>query len=148
MRTGDLARRSGVNLQTVRYYERRGLLPDPRRGQSGYRDYDDAAVDRLLFVKEAQALGFTLREVAELLQLRESPSAGAAEVRARAREKLEQVRHKLQGLRRLERALVRLLAGCRGSGPARACSILEQLERKAVADLVRGSTSTKKQARR
>jgi MerR family transcriptional regulator, mercuric resistance operon regulatory protein len=82
-----------VSVQTDRFYERRGLLPDPRDGVGGYRDYGDAHLDRLRFVKEAQTLGFTLKEVSELIALRGGDTA--REVRARARQKLEVIREKL-----------------------------------------------------
>jgi len=127
VKIGELARSCGVNVQTVRYYERRGLLSDPRHGLGGYREYDEADAERLRFVKEAQILGFTLREVADLLALR-SGRGSARDVRERAREKLGRVREKLAALRALERNLVRLIAGCSGSGPSSACSIIHRLE--------------------
>lgn len=128
MKIGELAQRANVNVQTIRYYERRKLLSDPRGGQTGYREYDEGDLARLQFIREAQALGFTLREVTELLRLRTNPGASATDVKARARDKLEQVRAKIQGLRRLERQLVNLLAGCAGAGPTSACGILGRLD--------------------
>lgn len=128
MKISELASRCCVNVQTVRYYERRELLPDPRQGVDGYRDYDEADVERLRFVKEAQALGFTLKEIAELLALRAGRGT-ARDVRERAREKLEGVRQKIDALRALERNLVRLVAGCSGNGPTSACPIINRLER-------------------
>lgn len=127
VKIGELADRCGVNVQTVRFYERRGLLPDPRGGGSGYREYDDGDAERLRFVKEAQALGFTLKEIVNLLTLRAGRGM-ASEVRERAREKLDKVRQKIAGLRELERKLVRLIAGCSGSGSSCACSIMSRLE--------------------
>jgi DNA-binding transcriptional MerR regulator len=128
VKIGELASACGVNIQTVRYYERRGLMPDPRLGVGGYREYDDGDADRLRFVKEAQALGFTLKEIADLLALR-SGGGTAREVRERAREKLEGVREKIAALRTLERNLIKLIAGCSGSGSSSSCSILGRLER-------------------
>lgn len=78
MQIGEFARRAGVNVQTVRYYERRGLLPEPERRASGYRQYTPAALERLQFIRRAQELGFTLNEIDELLQLRTDPQTTAA----------------------------------------------------------------------
>lgn len=127
MKIGELARRCGVNIQTVRYYERRGLLTDPRGGVGGYREYDDADEDRLRFVKEAQALGFTLKEIQDLLAIR-SGQGTAREVRARAQEKVADIRQKIEALRALERTLVDLVASCSGAGPSSACPIINRFE--------------------
>lgn len=116
-----------MNVQTVRYYERRGLLADPRDGVGGYREYDDADVERLRFVKEAQALGFTLKEIDDLLALRAGKGT-AREVRGRAQEKLEDVRQKITALQALKRNLERLIAGCSGAGPSSECPIINRFE--------------------
>ena len=84
MTIGELAERAGVNVQTVRYYERRGLLAKPRRTDSGYRTYTDVTLDRLRFIRRAQELGFTLSEIGELLVLRLDPQTTASTVKARA----------------------------------------------------------------
>src|SRR5688572_18532626 len=88
LRTGELAARAGVNVQTLRYYERRGLLKEPRRRSSGYRAYPAEAVKLIRFVKQAQELGFTLSEIENLLRLRADQKASCSEVRARAESKL------------------------------------------------------------
>lgn len=145
MKIGELARCGEVNVQTVRFYERRGLLPDPRAGVSGYRDYDDHDLERLRFIREAQALGFTLREVEELLAIRAGRGA-AADVRRRAQQKVEQVREKIRALRRLERNLLALVATCPGAGSAGDCPILGRIERATDAPAA-GSRSTSRGSR-
>ena len=131
LRLGELASQGGVNLETVRYYERRGLLPKPPRTAAGYRTFDAAAVRRLRFIKQAQALGFSLKEIRELLALRVDPRASCADVRRRAEAKIADIDAKLRALRAMKRALVRLTAACAGRGPVSACPILESLEERA-----------------
>ena len=127
---GKLASRGGVNVQTIRYYERSGLLPKPLRGASGYRLYADDAVRRLSFIKQAQQLGFTLTEIHELLSLRMRPGTTCADIRQRARNKIVAVEQKIENLRTIKRALTKLAAACRGNGPTSDCPILEALENK------------------
>jgi len=128
LRTSDLAKRGGVNLETIRYYERRGLLPKPPRTAAGYRTFDAEAVRRLRFIKQAQALGFSLKEVRGLLALRLDPRTSCADVRRRAEAKIADIEAKVRALRAMKRALVRLTAACAGRGPVTACPILESLE--------------------
>lgn len=125
---GGLARAAGIGVETVRFYERRGLLPEPPRTPSGYRQYPADAVDRLRFIRRAQGLGFTLQEISDLLDLRVDEVAACGPVEARAREKLEQVGMKIGELRRLERALERLVRACQAREPTSDCPILEELE--------------------
>ena len=129
LRTGELAASAGVNVQTLRYYERRGLLPEPGRLPSGYREYPPEAARRLRFIKRAQELGFTLREVAELLRLHDVQDASCAAVRSAAQDKIAGIDRKLQSLRAMKRALTELVESCSGQGAARRCPILESLER-------------------
>jgi MerR family mercuric resistance operon transcriptional regulator len=124
---GKLAEQGGVNIQTIRYYERRGLLPEPRRSPAGYRLYDVDAVIRLGFISKAQRLGFSLNEIGELLLLRVRPETSCADVRERARGKIALVDTRIAELTRIRGALVKLVAQCRGRGPAGACPILENL---------------------
>jgi MerR family transcriptional regulator, copper efflux regulator len=135
----EVAEQCDVNVQTIRFYERRGLLRDPRRGVGGYREYDDGDVERLRFIRQAQTLGFTLREVEELLAVR-AGTGSAADVKARAREKLASVRDKIAALRRLERVLVQHVATCPGRGALESCPILQGIER-AVAGPTQSPTS-------
>lgn len=128
---GQLAEAAGVNLQTVRYYERRGLLPEPPRLPSGYRQYPEADVVRIGFIRRAQALGFTLKEIAELLSLRMQPGTTPAQVRDRVTEKIADVEAKIAGLERIRGALSRMAGACDVHGPLGDCPFLEALESEA-----------------
>ncbi len=125
---GALARAAGVGIETVRFYERKGLLPEPPRTPSGYRQYPGDTVDRLKFIRRAQGLGFALREISELLDLRVDEVAACGPVEAQAREKLEQVAGKIEELRRIETALKRLVEACEAREPTSDCPILEELD--------------------
>lgn len=125
---GKVARQAGVNLQTVLYYERRRLLSPARRSDSGYRLYASEAVRVIRFIKNAQALGFTLAEVAKLLRLRVNHRSQCESVKRQARSRLELVQEKISGLRAMERTLRRLLKTCAARGTTDSCPILESLE--------------------
>lgn len=128
LKIGELAREAGVNVQTVRYYERRGLLEEPPRRASGYREYPESDVARLGFIRRAQALGFTLTEIDDLLSLRVDPRTTSADVHRRVEEKLADVEAKLADLRRIRGALRELAASCKAHGPVGECPFLEALE--------------------
>lgn len=125
---GELATRAGVNIQTVRYYERRGLMPKPARTRAGYRQYQPDAADRLRFIRRAQGLGFSLEEIAELLALRVRNVSACGAVEARAREKVAVVEGKIAELQRMKDTLDRLAAACQAREPTSECPILEALE--------------------
>lgn len=125
---GQLAARAGVKVETLRYYERRGLLPAPPRSPGGYRLYPDGELARIRFIKRAQSLGFSLREIAELLCLRLDPQSTCRQVRAQARAKIADIDRKVAALREVRQALAKLAAQCQGQGPTSACPILEALE--------------------
>lgn len=125
---GKLARRGGVNIATIRYYEKRGLLPETTRSRAGYRLYTEDTLRRLHFIRQAQALGFSLDEAGELLSLRMQPGTTCADIRQRARRKIATVEDKIRDLQRIRRALTRLAAACQGSGPPSECPILESLQ--------------------
>ncbi len=126
---GEVARRVGIGVETVRFYEREGLLAEPARRASGYRQYGDDAVPRLRFIRRAKALGFTLKEIAELLALRDNPDATRADVRRQAASKVADIEAKVRDLQRMKKALLTLAATCHGDGPAGGCPILEALAR-------------------
>jgi MerR family copper efflux transcriptional regulator len=125
---GELAGTVGVNVQTVRYYERRGLLPEPKRRASGYREYPASDVARLGFIRRAQALGFTLAEIEDLLALRVDPRTTSGDVHRRVEEKIAAVETKIADLRRMSSALKRMAAECHADGPLSDCPFLDALE--------------------
>jgi Hg(II)-responsive transcriptional regulator len=129
LRTGELARLAGVKIDTLRFYERQGLLPVPPRRASGYREYPPGAVELVRFIQRAQELGFTLREIKELLTLREVPQATCGDVVVLARRKVEEIDAKIGDLRAMRGALTKLLGGCTGSAPIAQCPIIESLAR-------------------
>lgn len=126
---GHLAKETGVNLETVRYYERRGLLPKPPRSASGYRLFPAEAARRLRFIRRAQELGFSLREIRELLALRVSPRANSAEIRARAEAKIGDIETKIRTLESMKKTLRKLTKSCAGCGSTAECPILESLDK-------------------
>jgi MerR family mercuric resistance operon transcriptional regulator len=122
------ARAAGVGVETVRFYERRNLIVRPSKPpDGGFRRYPPETIKRVRFIRQAQGLGFSLREIEELLSLRADPTTDCAQVRERAVVKLEDVERKIGELERLRRALEELIAACPGRGALRACSIMEAL---------------------
>jgi Hg(II)-responsive transcriptional regulator len=128
MTIGTLAEKAGVNVPTVRYYERRGIIPEPPRTSSGYRQYEEGVVHRIRFIRRAQNLGFTLEEIEELLALRvEDPDACDAVERA-TRARLESVESKIAELERLQAVLTRLVRSCEERQTTEECPMLATLE--------------------
>lgn len=125
---GRVARDAGLAIDTVRYYEREGLLQKPARTPSGYRQYSTDAVARLRFIRQAKELGFTLSEIRELLALRVAPGKSCADVRSRAEAKIADVEQRIAQLDRMRRALAKLATACSGRGPTSECPILEAME--------------------
>lgn len=127
------AEQAGVGVETIRFYERRGLIKRPARPRSGgYRLYDDAVVERIRFIRQAQDLGFSLREIAELLSMRADPATDCRDVRARATRKRMNVDQKIADLQRIRDALDELIASCPGGGGLRSCTIMEAMTRGAA----------------
>lgn len=124
---GQLAKKANVNLETIRYYERRGLIPEPPRNKSGHREYSLEAVKRTEFIKRSQALGFALKEISELLSLRVEPGTTCADVKARLGTKIEDIKKRITDLEQMRKALLRLSKKCKGKGPVGHCPILEEL---------------------
>lgn len=126
--TGQVARQAGVNIETVRFYERKGLLKEPPRRESGYRQYGTGAITRIRFIKRAQELGFSLREVHELLNLRAEGPEACPDVQARAESKISDIENKIETLEQMRRVLRRLIEECSHHAPEDECPVLEALE--------------------
>ncbi len=126
--TSEVARRADVNTETLRFYERKGLIPEPPRNSSNYRLFSEETVRRVRFIKGAQGLGFSLREIGELLSLRATPGASCADVLIRAEEKLADIDEKIRKLKAVRKALASLKRECRGGVPISECPILESLD--------------------
>lgn len=126
---GRLARDTGMNLETVRYYERQGLIPEPPRTRSGYRMYPAETSRRLRFIRRAKELGFSLTEIGELLSLRVRSGNARAQVRASAERKIADIEAKLRALQAMKKSLQKLTTECSGCGSSDECPILDSLER-------------------
>ncbi|MEX2179452.1 MAG: MerR family DNA-binding protein [Gemmatimonadaceae bacterium] len=125
---GQIASAAAVNVQTVRYYERRGLLLATRRTAAGYRQYDDEQVRRIRFIKHAQRLGFSLHEIQELLALRVRNGSACAAVERKTRAKIDVIESKMAELDRLKHALEHLAVSCRARRTTPSCPVLAALE--------------------
>jgi len=128
--TAQLAKEGGVNVETIRYYERHGLLPKAPRTASGYRQFSEDHAIRLRFIRRAQELGFTLKEIKELLAIRVKSGSSCADVRRKAEAKMGSVDEKIRHLRAIREALFQITNTCSGRGPATGCSILEALSKR------------------
>jgi len=125
---GEVAQRAKVNKETVRYYEKRELIPEPDRRYSGYRIFTQRHIDQIKFIKRAQELGFTLSEIKELLELRLNEGTTCSEIKTEAQDKYRDVVEKIEDLLRIKETLVGLIDSCSGTGPKGECPILEALE--------------------
>jgi len=126
---GWVAKETGVNVQTVLYYERRGLLPAPSRSFSGYRLFNDESVRRIRFIKRAKELGFSLKQITALLALQGEQDASCAEVSAMAAGHFEDIEQKIHDLERMREALIPLVNACPGKGPLKTCPIMDSLDK-------------------
>ena len=131
---GQVARRAGVGVETVRFYEREGLLEEPPRRASGYRQYSEQVVTRLHFIKRAQKLGFSLKEITDLLLLRVDAQTSCEEVKQRTEAKIAEVEQKLLELQRMRQALLQVAALCTGQGPGSPCPMLDVLDQQETLD--------------
>ncbi len=127
MTIGQLAKETGENSQTIRYYENIGLLPRADRNQSGYRVYDSETVNKLKFIQRAKAVGFTLEEIKTLIRLADGKISKCRDVRPFVEEKLKRVKIQLLHLKEIEKGLTELVAICRTTEALEACPILERL---------------------
>jgi DNA-binding transcriptional MerR regulator len=128
LKIGEVSKRSGFSVEAIRYYERLGLIPDASRTAAGHRQFEPHVVPRLRFVRRAQALGFTLEEIRELLELRAEPGGPAAAVRGRAEAKLSAIEAKIADLEAMRDALRTIVRACRRQRTTGDCPILEALD--------------------
>lgn len=127
MLTNEVAKQTGVNIETLRFYERKGLLKPPKRLPSGYRKYDDEAVRTVRFIKRAQALGFTLSEISELLRLSAHKQTGCADTQTLGKQKINEIDAKIQDLMTMRGALEQLLGACH-EHHTQTCPFLDAVE--------------------
>jgi Hg(II)-responsive transcriptional regulator len=126
--TGQLAKEANVNIQTIRYYERVGLLPDTPRRESGYRQFSQVDVTRILFIKHAQQAGFLLKEIKELFALKVNTDSACEEVKERAESKIVEIDEKIRKLEMMKQTLKTLTSMCSEPGAKSECPILEAFE--------------------
>lgn len=126
--TGEVAKQAHVRIETLRYYERMGLVEPPPRNGSNYRLYPQETVRRVQFIKRAQQLGFSLKEISELLALRATTETSCADIRTRALAKIDTIEAKLRALHAMKHALTQLVAECSGQGAVTGCPILASLD--------------------
>lgn len=126
---GELAKQAKVNIETIRYYERRGLLEEPPRNKSGHRQYTTEVVRRTQFIKRCQTIGFSLNEILSILELKITPGSTCSDMQSRVSEKIKTVEEKIVELNQIKKALGRMLKKCSGKGPIGHCPILEELYR-------------------
>ncbi|MBX3415127.1 MAG: heavy metal-responsive transcriptional regulator [Pirellulales bacterium] len=125
MKIGEIARLSGTSVETIRYYEREGLLLEPERRPSGYRQYDETTVERLKYIRQAKDLGFTLAEIRELLEL-SSAHSSCNHIRQRAEAKMADIESKVRHLQQMKRSLGRIVKRCRANEPSVDCPLLHK----------------------
>jgi len=127
--TNQMAKRAGVNSETLRFYERKGLIPEPMRTESGYRQYPVEVINQIRFIKQAQNLGFTLKEIKELLAISVATKKQCQQVKSEIDHKLVEVDQKIEKLKEISRALTKLRRKCDEGGMEGSCPILEFLYR-------------------
>ena len=125
---GKVARLAGVGIETIRFYEREGLIAEPPRKESGYRQYGMATVSRIRFIQRAKVLGFSLRQIQELLFLRLDPGTTCDNILGRAQKKIIEVEEKIQTLQRMKKALEALAEACPGQGPVSECPVIGETD--------------------
>lgn len=125
---GKVAKSAGLGIETVRFYEREGLITPLARSESNYRLYAEDGVVRLRFIKRAKALGFTLREIKELLSLRFDPDATKGDVKEQVEEKIDDIKQRIRDLKKIQKTLESLDSRCDGHGSIDECPILAALE--------------------
>ena len=130
MKIGAVAKRSHIGIETIRYYEREGLLLEPERRPSGYRQYDESTVERLEYIRRAKELGFTLAEIRELLELSFNAHAGCDHIRQRAEAKIADIEEKVRNLQQMKRSLGKIVERCRKKNSTEDCPLVHKPKRK------------------
>ena len=128
LKIGQVAKQTGVTVETIRFYEKQNLITTPQRTESGYRQYPLDTIKRVRFIQHAKDVGFTLKEVTELLALRRKPNASCTEIKLRTLQQIEEVDQKISDLKKIREALGRMVMKCSGHGALSECPILEELE--------------------
>lgn len=128
MKIGEVARRSGVGIETIRYYEREGLLLEPQRRPSGYRQYDEVTIERLDYIRRAKELGFTLAEIRELLDLAFVSQSCCDHIRERAEGKIADVEQKIRSLQQMKRSLGKIVERCRTKNANEDCPLVHKVK--------------------
>ncbi len=129
MKIGNVAKLAGTGIETIRYYEREGLLLEPERRPSGYRQYDEATVDRLEYIRRAKELGFTLAEIKELLELSFAPS-NCEHIRLRAETKITDIESKIRNLQQMKRSLSKIVKRCRTKNSTDECLLVHTTKKR------------------
>ena len=129
MKIGEVAKRSGTGIETIRFYEREGLLLEPERRPSGYRQYDEATVERLDYIKRAKELGFTLAEIKELLDL-SSAHSNCDHIRQRAEAKITAIESKIRNLQQMKRSLGKIVERCRTTNSTDECLLVHKTKKR------------------
>ncbi|NOR64510.1 MAG: MerR family transcriptional regulator [Candidatus Scalindua sp.] len=130
MRIGKVAKQVGITVEAIRFYEKKGLIEPPTRNESGYRDYPEYVVQLVSFIKRAKELGFSLKEIKNLMSLRYTPGTTCSEIKSQTIEKIANIDRKVKDLLKIKGALAELVSGCPGQGPLNHCTIMEALESK------------------
>ena len=122
---GDVARQCGVGVETIRYYEREGIINQPKKGMGAFREYPEDVVHRIRFIKRAKELGFSLDEITELLSLRVKGSGSCSSVKNKAERKIAQIEEKIADLKQIQSALKKVKDSCERQAPGDKCPVLE-----------------------
>ena len=128
LQIGEVAKRGGIGVETVRYYEREGLIPQPERSPSGYRRYPETVVKQLQFIQHAKTLGFSLKDISELIALKNKPGTTCKKVRATAVTKAAAIQEKIDALEKMKIALSPLIDQCKSTNPIDDCPILSTID--------------------
>lgn len=132
MKIGEVAQRTGVGIDTIRFYEREGLLQEPQRRPSGYRQYDESTIKRLEYVRLAKELGFTLAEIRDLLELSFAAHAGCDHIRQRAEDKIADIETKIRNLQKMKRSLHGIVTQCKTKDSPHDCPLVHDTKKKST----------------